>query len=235
MIPPFADSMKVFSTEEVVDVVVIGTGAGAAPVLATLGEAGLSVVALEAGRWWNPAQEYAADEVAMSELYWLQERISAGETPTAFGGNNSGTGVGGSMLHWGAYVPRADPRDLKLRTESGEGVDFPLTYAELVPYYEEVERFLGVAGPAQYPWDQPGQKPRSYPLPPVPWNAPAIAMARGCAALGLQVTAAPIAAVSQNYAQPGYKERQGQHGCDLPAARGRRRSRDSRKQLCAWL
>jgi choline dehydrogenase-like flavoprotein len=117
------------------------------------------------------------------------------------------------MLHWGAYVPRADPRDLKLRTESGEGVDFPLTYAELVPYYEEVERFLGVAGPAQYPWDQPGQKPRSYPLPPVPWNAPAIAMARGCAALGLQVTAAPIAAVSQNYAQPGYKERQACVGC----------------------
>ena len=114
-------SMKRFSTQDEVDVVVIGTGAGGAPVMATLAEAGLSVVALEAGRWWDPATEFAADEVKMSELYWNDERISAGETPTAFGGNNSGTGVGGSMLHWGAYAPRADERDLKLKKDSGLG------------------------------------------------------------------------------------------------------------------
>ena len=145
--------MKQYGPAGVVDVVVIGTGAGGAPVLATLAEAGLSVVALEAGKWWNPAKEYAADEVAMSELYWLGERLSAGETPTAFGGNNSGTGVGGSTLHWGAFVPRASPGDLKLRSDTGVGIDFPLTYAELIPYYEEVERFLGVSGPQTYRWE----------------------------------------------------------------------------------
>jgi choline dehydrogenase-like flavoprotein len=145
--------MKTYGLDETVDVVVIGTGAGGAPVLAKLAEAGLSVVALEAGRWWNPAKDYAADEVAMGELYWLGERLSAGETPTAFGGNNSGTGVGGSMLHWGAFVPRADPRDLKMRSDTGAGVDWPLTYGDLLPYYEEVERFIGVSGPADYPWD----------------------------------------------------------------------------------
>ena len=64
----------------------------------------------------------------MSELYWLGEkhgeRVSGGRTPTAFGGNNSGTGVGGSMLHWGAFVPRVDPRDLKLkhRNRAGRGL-----------------------------------------------------------------------------------------------------------------
>jgi choline dehydrogenase-like flavoprotein len=213
MKPPFADGMKQFPTSEVVDVVVIGTGAGAAPVLATLGEAGLSVVALEAGRWWNPAREYAADEPTMSELYWLSDRLSGGETPTAFGGNNSGTGVGGSMLHWGAFVPRADPRDLKLYSDSGHGVDFPLSYADLVPFYEEVERFVGVSGPAHYVWDQPGQKPRSYPLPPVPLNGPAIAMWKGCEATGIRISEAPLAALSRNYAQPGYDERQACVGC----------------------
>jgi cation diffusion facilitator CzcD-associated flavoprotein CzcO len=97
MRPQWAASMRTFSTAETVDVVVIGTGAGGAPVMAELGEAGLSVVALEAGRWWSPPDEYAADEIKMSELYWLGERLSGGADPTSFGGNNSGTGVGGSM------------------------------------------------------------------------------------------------------------------------------------------
>ncbi len=202
-------AMKRFRTDEVVDVVVIGTGAGGAPVLAELARAGLSAVALEAGRWWNPATDYAADENNASELYWLGERISAGETPTAFGGNNSGTGVGGSTLHWGAFTPRADPRDLKLRTDSGVGVDFPFGYDELVPWYEEVERFLGVSGPAQYPWDSA----RRYPLGPVPLNAPAEAMQRGFAGIGLTTAAAPVAVVSQRYTQPGYRERQACVGC----------------------
>ncbi len=201
--------MKMFSKQDEVDVVVIGTGAGGSPVMAELAEAGLSVVAIEAGRWWDPAKDFAADESQMSELYWLSERISAGKTPTAFGGNNSGTGVGGSMLHWGAFVPRADARDLKLHTDSGMGVDFPLTYEELVPFYEEIERFIGVSGPAYYPWD-PG---RRYPLPPIALNAPAIAMQKGYAAIGVETAEAPIAAVSQRYTQPGYAERQPCVGC----------------------
>jgi len=201
--------MQRYSQQDIVDVVVVGTGAGGSPVMAELAAAGLSVVALEAGRWWDPAKDYAADESAMSELYWLGERLSAGRTPTAFGGNNSGTGVGGSMLHWGAFVPRADPRDLKLRTESGLGCDFPLTYEELAPFYEEVERFLGVSGPVHYPWD-PG---RRYPLPPIPLNAPALAMRKGYEAIGVETSEAPVAAVSQRYAQPGYAERQPCVGC----------------------
>ncbi len=201
--------MRTYENESTVDVLVIGTGAGAAPILARLAEAGLSVVALEAGRWWDPATEFSADEVAMSDLYWLGERISAGATPTAFGGNNSGTGVGGSMLHWGAFVPRADPRDLKLRTDTGLGEDFPLTYEDLLPYYEEVERFLGVAGPALYPWDPQ----RRYPLGPIALNAPAIAMRKGYEAIGVRTSEAPIAAVSEPYTQPGYPTRQPCVGC----------------------
>ncbi len=209
MRPGWARSMKTFAVEEEVDVVVIGTGAGAAPVMAELGEAGLSVVALEAGRWWDPGAEYAADEIRMNELYWLGERISGGETPTAFGGNNSGTGVGGSTLHWGAFVPRVDPRDLKLKTDTGEGADFPMSYAELVPFYEEVEGFLGVAGPEVYPWEPA----RKYPLGPLPINAPGLMMQKGFAAMGLRATAAPIAAVSRDFAQPGYGTRPACVGC----------------------
>ena len=187
--------MRRYRMDEVVDAVVIGTGAGGAPLLARLAAAGLKVVALEAGRNWTPGEEFATDEIAASALYWIGERLSAGQTPTAFGANNSGTGVGGSTLHWGAYVPRVDARDLAIRTEFGVGADWPLRYDELLPYYERVERFLGVSGPASYPWEEG----RSYPLPPVPLNAPAEAMQRGCAEMGVRTSEAPIAAVSRDY------------------------------------
>jgi choline dehydrogenase-like flavoprotein len=184
---------------EVVDAVVIGTGAGGAPLLWRLAKAGLKVVALEAGRWWHdPMQQYATDEIAQSKLYWPDERLSGGRNPTAFGGNNSGIGVGGSTLHYGAYFPRADRRDLRLRSEQGVAVDWPLDYGELQSKYEEVERFLGVSGPSTYPW----ASDRKYPLPPLALNTPAHIMRRGCDALGITTSPAAIAALSQPYNDP---------------------------------
>jgi choline dehydrogenase-like flavoprotein len=204
-------TMRAFPNDGSVDAVVIGTGAGGAPILAKLAAAGLNVVALEAGPWWQShADDFATDEIDAAKLYWLDERLSAGDTPEAFGANNSGTGVGGSTLHWGAFVPRADPRDLRLRTgfavgsADGSGLtDWPLTYNDLLPHYEEVERFLGVSGPAHYPWDPT----RRYPTRPIPINAPGELMQRGFDALGLRTSAAPIAALSQDYEQPEYGHR----------------------------
>ena len=190
------DAMRRHSRDDVVDAVVIGTGAGAAPLLAALAEAGLSVVALEAGRNWNPAS-FTADEVQAAELYWLGERLSAGQTPEAFGANNSGTGVGGSTLHWGAYTPRPDPRDLRIRSEFGVGCDWPLDHSELLAFLERAERDIGVSGPEHYLWDPQ----RRYEFAPLPLNAPAQMMQTGCAAIGLRSCAAPIAALSRAQAE----------------------------------
>ena len=96
-------------SQETADVVVIGTGAGGAPLIARLAMAGRKVVALEAGPSFN-ARSHTPDEPTAQELYWLHERLSGGGTPQAFGGNNSGTGIGGSLLHYGAFLPRMDPR-----------------------------------------------------------------------------------------------------------------------------
>lgn len=200
------DPMARHGTGETVDAVVIGTGAGGAPVLQRLAAAGLRVVALEAGANRDPAGEFVADEAGSESLYWMDERISGGATPEAFGANNSGVGVGGSTLHWGAFCPRADARDMRLRTETGVGEDWPIRHEELVPYYEEVERFIGVSGPRSYPWDAS----RAYPLPPVRRNAPAQAMVRGCEAVGARVSDGPVAAVSQDFEQPAHGTR---HAC----------------------
>ena len=200
-------SMRRYDDAEELDAVVIGTGAGGAPLLAKLAKAGLKVVALEAGRWFDsPAEQFPTDELAAGQIYWSGERLSGGDTPQVHGGNTSGTGVGGSTLHWGAFCPRADERDMKLKTDSGEGVDWPLGYHDLVPYYEEIERFLGVSGPSPYPWDPS----RRYPTGPVPINGPGQLMMKGFEALGLRASAAPIAALSQDYSQPEYGTR---HAC----------------------
>ena len=192
------DKMRRHRADDVVDAVVIGTGAGGAPLLASLADAGLSVVALEAGRNWTPA-EFTADEVTASEIYWLGERLAAGATPEAFGANNSGTGVGGSTLHWGAYAPRPDPRDLRVRSEFGVGEDWPLDHADLLPFLRQAEADIGVSGPDCYPWDPS----RRYALPPLGLNAPAQMMQAGCAALGLQCCPAPVAALSRDRAEQG--------------------------------
>ena len=194
--------MRLHALGETVDAVVIGTGAGGGPLLARLAAAGLRVVALEAGGNRTP-EEFTADEVAAADLYWLGERLSAGVTPTAFGANNSGIGVGGSTLHWGAFVPRPNEADLRLRSEFGVGEDWPLGLDDLLPYLREVESFIGVSGPAVYPWDPD----RHYKLPAPLLNAPAQLMQAGCTALGVRHCAAPAAVVSRPYAQPGIPDR----------------------------
>ncbi len=201
--PPSAEgAMRRFQDSETVDAVVIGTGAGGAPILARLAQAGCSVVALEAGAWWTPAEDFATDEAAQQKLFWTDERLSAGADPLAFGANNSGTGVGGSTLHWTAYCPRPHPDDLRLRTETGEGVDWPIAFTALEPYLDEVERFIGVSGPASYPWGAPRLRP--YPLRPLPLNRPAQLMRAGCEALGVETSPAPNAALSGSYSNPAY-------------------------------
>ena len=67
-----------YAQSEIVDAVVIGTGAGGAPLTARLAEAGLSVVALEAGRSFTP-KEHVADELA-ADIYWMEERLSGEAT-----------------------------------------------------------------------------------------------------------------------------------------------------------
>ncbi len=197
--------MNRYSLHDAVDAVVIGTGAGGAPLLARLAAAGLRVVALEAGRRWNPARDFATDEVAQGGLFWKDERLSAGADPLAFGNNNSGIGVGGSTLHFTAYTPRVQADDLRLRTEFGVGEDWPLAYDDLEPYYDEVEQTIGVSGPAQYPWGRPRKRP--YPLQPLPQNRAARLMDAACRTLGIRTSPAPNAALSAPYFREGIGQR----------------------------
>ncbi|EHH67736.1 GMC family oxidoreductase [Gluconobacter morbifer] len=200
--------MKTYSDTETVDVVVVGSGAGGAPLAAELARHGKSVVVLEAGPAFS-ARNHTPDEITARELYWLNERLSTGTHPQAFGGNNSGTGLGGSLLHYGAFMPRMDARDFHLHTETGKGVDWPFGLDELLPYIERVESFIGVSGPASYPWDAN----RRYAYPPPPANSAALKMREGCDALSLKHADGPAALITRNTEQPWFGERAGCVNC----------------------
>ena len=186
---------------DTVDAVVIGTGAGGAPLLARLAASGMRVVALEAGRAWDAARDFATDEREQAKLFWRHERLTGGADPISFGANNSGTGVGGGTLHYTAYVPRPHPDDFTLHRDFGVGHDWPFGYDELEPYLTELEQFLGVSGPIDYPWG--GRRSRGYPLAPLPLNGAAEIMRRGCDAIGLRSSPAANAALSSPFYQPG--------------------------------
>ncbi|MFB2583002.1 GMC family oxidoreductase [Herbiconiux sp. P15] len=200
--------MQRHSEHEIVDAVVIGTGAGGAPILAALAARGLRVVALEAGPHFEP-DGHTPDETEATEINWMAERLSGGSDPTAFGQNNSGRGVGGSTLHWGAFTPRPTREDIGLRTDSGKGEDWPVDFDELTRYIEGVERFIGVSGPADYPWDPA----RRYDLPPTRRNASSDMMMRGCEAVGIRATDAPAAVLTRDRHQPEYGLRQSCTSC----------------------
>ncbi|RWR23372.1 GMC family oxidoreductase [Microbacterium enclense] len=202
------DGMRMHGTDDIVDVVVVGTGAGGAPLTAELARRGLTVVALEAGRNFA-LDDLTPDETEAVEINWMSERLSGGTDATAFGPNNSGRGVGGSTLHWGAFTPRPDARDLRLRTETGEGRDWPLDPAELLSYVARVEGDIGVSGQTPYPWDPD----RAYAYGPAARNAPATLVARGCEALGIRWADAPAAVLTRARLQDHHGERRACVNC----------------------
>src|SRR6185312_13854342 len=71
--------------------------------------------------------------------------------------------------------------------------DWPITYEELAPYYDEAERALAVAGPVRYPWGPPR---RRYPYREHEMNAAGLVLARGAERMGIPWAAVPLATVS---------------------------------------
>lgn len=185
--------MREYRDDESVDFAIVGAGAGGATLACKLAEAGFSVVLLEAGPFWRPLEDFASDEEAQQQLYWLEERLTSGEDPIALGGNNSGWGVGGSTVHFSMISLRFRPEWFRARSLLGYGVDWPISYDELAPYYEEAEQALAIAGPLRYPWGPPH---RRYPYREHEMNAAGLVLARGAQQLGVAWSAVPLATVS---------------------------------------
>ncbi len=151
------------------DVLVIGAGISAAMVAEKLSETtDAKITVVEAG-----------DKIFnLDERFGLRERfLSYGENPwpgdhidgqTARGIQSRSMSVGGLALHWGGTTPRYSPEDFKVRSMYGIGHDWPISYDELDPFYQEAEERMGVAG-APGP-EELDPRSKDYPLPPLPYS-----------------------------------------------------------------
>lgn len=185
--------MQRFSENDAVDYCIVGVGAGGGVLCQRLAKAGFKVIGFDAGPFWDTERDWVSDEKGSHKLYWNDLRITGGEDPLSFGENNSGKGVGGSTVHWAAFAPRFHPSDFRVYTEDGVGADWPISYEELKPYYELLEREIPVAGPAYFPWGDP----HGYPYGPHPMGGVGNALIEGCSRLGIRSCAGgPVAILS---------------------------------------
>ena len=180
--------MRQFADSDEIDLVIVGCGAGGSVLAQRLARAGWRVAALDAGPFWDPDTDWVSDEAGSHHLYWTDPRVIAGSDPVPMGSNNSGRGVGGSMVHYAGYTPRFHPSDFMTTTADGVGADWPLTYPELRPYYEQIEQELPVAG-EHWPWGDP----HGYPHRPHPVGGNGEIFLRGAVKLGITAKVGPVA------------------------------------------
>lgn len=194
-----------------VDFAVIGSGAAGGSVAKQLSEAGFAVVVLEQGPYLQEG-DFTHDEIKFGfEGFLLNDfrkqpqtfRKTPAETARPRMSLGYGRQVGGGTVHFNANYWRFLELDFRERslwgTIAGTGfADWPVTYAELEPYYTQAEYDIGVSGLAgAHPFDPPRSRP--YPLPPMPVKSSGVLFERGAKKLGLHPFPAPVAILSQNY------------------------------------
>lgn len=176
------------------DVCIVGAGAAGGVLAYDLAKAGLKVVVIEAGPFWDPQHDFASDELSMSRLGWQETRLVDGQDPLRLGHNNSGRGVGGGTVHFTGVFLRFHESDFMTRTLDGVGEDWPIRYQDLAPYYDRIEREIAVSGPDHFPW---GAFHGPYPYPVrEPISANAQLFREACAKLGMESVVAPLAILS---------------------------------------
>ncbi|MGB6845475.1 MAG: GMC family oxidoreductase [Candidatus Acidiferrales bacterium] len=188
--------MRRYRNVQQVDYCIIGVGSAGGVLLQRLARAGFSVVGLEAGPFWDTERDWVSDEAGSHRLYWNELRITGGADPLSFGANNSGRGVGGGSVHWAGFTPRLHPSDFRVHTEDGVGIDWPISYREIKPYYELLEKEMPVSGPAYFPWGEP----HGYSYGPHPMGGCGDILIEGCTKLGIGVSiGGPVAILAGSH------------------------------------
>jgi gluconate 2-dehydrogenase alpha chain len=212
---------------EKTDVVIVGVGAAGGILAAELAKAGMKVIGLERGpRLKTP--DFQLDELRYFERQDLRPNVK--RQPVTWRPNvnaraartaeqNNGNQAGGGTVHYGTLSWRMHENDFRARSATveryGEKVipddsslaDWPLSYADLEPFYDRAEYELGVSGKAGNLKGQKveggnpfeGPRAREYPMPPLQVDQAGATFAGGAQKLGLHPFASPRAITSQTY------------------------------------
>ena len=158
--------MQIIEQAEVYDAIIVGSGAGGGMAANILSENGLRVAVVEAGPFFDPK-----DPSTMTQMKnpWESPRRGA-STNRAFGDFDMSWGdwkvdgepyttvegtdfkwwrarmLGGRTNHWGRISLRFGPTDFKHRDVDGLGANWPISYDEVKPYYDRLDKMIGVFG-----------------------------------------------------------------------------------------
>jgi choline dehydrogenase-like flavoprotein len=176
--------MQVIRSRKTWDVVIVGSGAGGGMAAKVLTEAGAEVLMLEAGATFDPVK----DSKMFAWPYHSPRRGMAtparqfGEFDAGWGGwtldgepYTSAPGsqfdwfrtrmLGGRTNHWGRISLRFGPDDFRRKSLDGLGDDWPITYDELKPYYDQVDKLVGIFGSVE---NLPNEPDGIFQPPPAP-------------------------------------------------------------------
>jgi len=219
---------------------IVGSGAGAGPVIYELSKAGFQVIVLEKGPWFE-TKDFTKDEIALTrrsvvtpnlkdEPQVLEKQNAKGEwvaKSTFDTGNDfwNGSCVGGSSNFMSGYFHRMKEMDFKLLStygsiENSNVVDWPIDYKEMEPYFDKVEKEVGVSGRIV---NHKYQEPRSsatFPYPPLAENIVSKWIDKAGAELGYKMLPVPRAILSQskeNRKSCYYSNYCGSYGCSSDA------------------
>jgi choline dehydrogenase-like flavoprotein len=198
-----------FKTTDEVDFAIIGSGAAGGVLAKELSTNGFRVVVLEQGPYLTEA-DFTHNEVEVLKRNQLTNHPEL--QPTTFRKTPQekakrhralvyGRMVGGSSVHFTANYWRFHEIDFIERSKVGPVpdaalADWPITYADLEPYYTKVEWEIGVSGLAgASPFDPPRSKP--YPMPPLPVKSGGVIFERAARKLAWHPFPAPMAILSQ--------------------------------------
>ena len=213
---------------EKTDVVIVGVGATGGILAAELAKAGMKVIGLERGPRHKTADFAAQDELRYFQRQDLRPdpkrqpitwRPNANTRAVRLAPLNYGNQVGGGTVHYGAVSWRFHESDFRVRSQTIERygasaipedcsvIDWPLSYADLEPYYDRTEYEIGVSGKAG---NLQGRKieggnvfeaprRREFPLPPLFVDNSARIFEEGAKKLGYHPFPTPRAILSEPY------------------------------------
>lgn len=197
-------------SSKIFDVCIVGSGAGGGVMAQQLTAAGIDVVVLERGRHMTPGDFMAQDELSnmirqdfFSRDYLETQREDRSQTAQPGKYSLLAQTVGGGTAHWGSWSWRFRPDELRVLSTEGpiagaSLADWPISYAELEPFYTVAERALGIAGSAG---TNPFEGPRTgaYPNPPHVYRPASRLIEAGAKKLQLHPFPTPMAINSQVY------------------------------------
>jgi choline dehydrogenase-like flavoprotein len=218
------------------DAIVVGSGACGGWAAMQLAQAGLQVLMLEAGSPVNPAKDfqhkflyemdyrgqgkpgelrrYSGNERNYRIMLDNEENPYTTAPDTVYRWGRSRV-LGGRTLHWARASDRMADYEFKAASRDGWGVDWPLGYADLKPYYDRVESFIGVSAALEgFP-----QFPDGVFLPPMPLNCAEAIFTAAAKSLGWPTTHRRLAQLTRmhNNRPPCHYCGNCVNGCDVGA------------------